>query len=244
MGQLDGRVAIITGGARGQGEAEARLFCAEGASVILADVLDEEGEAVAASLGDRAAYVHLDVREQQQWSDAVGEAVTRFGGVDVLINNAAIYWTKPLLEETVEGLDMLWAVNLRGPLLGMQAVHPQMQARGGGSIVNIASTAGLTGYPTMVAYSAAKWGLRGMTRVAAAELATDKIRVNCIAPGGVNTAMARVAGAADADHEAANLMRRIADPSEIASIAAFLASDASSFMTGSDVVADGGGLLA
>jgi 3alpha(or 20beta)-hydroxysteroid dehydrogenase len=244
MGQLDGKVAIITGGARGQGEAEARLFHAEGASVVIADVLDEPGQEVAASLGERAVYVHLDVSDQEQWATAVQVAVERFGGVDALINNAAIFWTKPLMEETVEGLDKLWSVNLRGPFLGIQAVHAQMQARGGGSVVNIASTASLTGYPTMVAYSTAKWGLRGLTRVAASELAADRIRVNCIAPGGVDTAMARKAGAGDDDRPAGNLMARIADPSEIATIAVFLASEASSFMTGSDVVADGGGLLA
>jgi 3alpha(or 20beta)-hydroxysteroid dehydrogenase len=246
MGQLDGKVAIITGGARGQGEAEARLFHAEGASVVIADVLDEPGQEVAASLGERAVYVHLDVSDQEQWAAAVAVAVERFGGVDTLVNNAAVFWTKPLMEETVESLDKLWSINLRGPFLGIQAVHAQMQARGGGSVVNIASTASLTGYPTMVAYSTAKWGLRGLTRVAAAELAVDKIRVNCIAPGGVATAMSKMAGmdTDDENYKPGNLMARIADPSEIASIAVFLSSEASSFMTGSDVVADGGGLLA
>jgi 3alpha(or 20beta)-hydroxysteroid dehydrogenase len=246
MGQLDGKVAIITGGARGQGEAEARLFHAEGASVVIADVLDEPGQEVAASLGERAVYVHLDVSDQEQWAAAVAVAVERFGGVDTLINNAAVFWTRPLMEETVESLDKLWSINLRGPFLGIQAVHAQMQARGGGSVVNIASTASLTGYPTMVAYSTAKWGLRGLTRVAAAELAVDKIRVNCIAPGGVATAMSKMAGmdTDDENYKPGNLMARIADPSEIASIAVFLSSEASSFMTGSDVVADGGGLLA
>jgi 3alpha(or 20beta)-hydroxysteroid dehydrogenase len=246
MGQLDGKVAIITGGARGQGEAEARLFHAEGASVVIADVLDEPGQEVAASLGERAVYVHLDVSDQEQWAAAVAVAVERFGGVDTLVNNAAVFWTRPLMEETVESLDKLWSINLRGPFLGIQAVHAQMQARGGGSVVNIASTASLTGYPTMVAYSTAKWGLRGLTRVAAAELAVDKIRVNCIAPGGVATAMSKMAGmdTDDENYKPGNLMARIADPSEIASIAVFLSSEASSFMTGSDVVADGGGLLA
>jgi 3alpha(or 20beta)-hydroxysteroid dehydrogenase len=246
MGQLDGKVAIITGGARGQGEAEARLFHAEGASVVIADVLDEPGQEVAASLGERAVYVHLDVSDQEQWAAAVAVAVERFGGVDTLVNNAAVFWTRPLMEETVESLDKLWSINLRGPFLGIQAVHAQMQARGGGSVVNIASTASLTGYPTMVAYSTAKWGLRGLTRVAAAELAVDKIRVNCIAPGGVATAMSKMAGmdTDDENYKPGNLMARIADPSEIASIAVFLSSEASSFVTGSDVVADGGGLLA
>jgi 3alpha(or 20beta)-hydroxysteroid dehydrogenase len=246
MGQLDGKVALITGAARGQGEAEARLFCLEGANVVVSDVLDEQGEAVASALGDRAMYVHLDVSDPAQWAAAVEKTLDRFGAVNVLINNAAIFWVKPLIEETVEGLDRIWAVNLRGPFLGIQAVYPHMSTAGGGAIVNIASTAGVTGYPRMVAYTTAKWGLRGLTRVAAAELAADGIRVNCIAPGGVDTEMPRLAGLNSdaAGSSPGNLMGRLADPEEIARVALFLVSDAASFITGTDVVADGGGLLA
>jgi 3alpha(or 20beta)-hydroxysteroid dehydrogenase len=242
MGRLDGKVAIITGAARGQGEAEARLFVREGARVVLADVLDEAGQAVAAELGDAATYAHLDVREETEWTHVVADATQRFGGVDVLVNNAAVHWIRPLDEETVADLDRLLAINLRGPFLGIRAVTPSMRSRGGGAVVNISSTAGIRSYPGHTAYSMAKWGLRGLTRSAAIELAPGGIRVTCIAPGGVDTEMTRVLDVGRRPERQA--LGRMAAADEIAAVALFLASDEASFITGTDVIADGGGLLA
>jgi 3alpha(or 20beta)-hydroxysteroid dehydrogenase len=243
MGLLEGRVAIITGGSRGQGEAEARMFVKEGAKVIVADVIDDLGQEVADSLGDSAVYVRLDVSSEDAWKEAVATAVEVFGGVDILINNAAIYWRHRIEEETVADLDRLLSVNLRGAFLGIRAVAPVMRASGrGGSIVNIASTAGIVSYPGHAAYSMSKWGLRGLTRTAAIELAPDRIRVNCVAPGGVDTLMASQASADLAPDETG--LRRRADPDEIAQVVVFLASDAASNVTGTDLIADGGGLLA
>jgi 3alpha(or 20beta)-hydroxysteroid dehydrogenase len=237
MGQLDGKVAIVTGAARGQGEAEARLFVKEGARVVLADVLDELGTAVAQSLGAAAVYAHLDVSSEDDWRAVLDTAVTAFGGVDILVNNAAIYWRRLLEEETVEDLDRLLAVNLRGPFLGIKTVAGAMRARGRGAIVNVASTAGIVSYPGHGAYSMSKWGVRGLTRTAAIELAPAGIRVNCVAPGGVDTVMAP-----PPDLNAPGSRRR-ADPDEIAQVVAFLVSDAASFVSGTDLIADGGQLL-
>jgi 3alpha(or 20beta)-hydroxysteroid dehydrogenase len=242
MGQLDGKVAIVTGAARGQGEAEARLFVKEGARVVLGDVLDDLGTAVAQSLGDAAVYAHLDVSSEGDWRAVLDTTVAAFGGVDILVNNAAIYWRRLLEEETIEDLDRLLAVNLRGPFLGIKTVAGAMRARGRGAIVNVASTAGIVSYPGHGAYSMSKWGLRGLTRTAAIELAPAGIRVNCLAPGGVDTAMAPPPDPnAPADVSGT---RRRADPDEIAQVVAFLVSDAASFVSGTDLVADGGQLLA
>lgn len=243
MGAFDGRVALITGGARGQGEAEARLFVEEGARVVLGDVLDDLGREVATTLGDAAIYVHLDVSDETSWSDAVSSAVDAFGGIDVLVNNAAIHWARPIEEEILADLDRLLSVNLRGPFLGIRAVAPVMRGAGrGGAIVNISSTAGVVSYPGHAAYTMSKWGLRGLTRTAAIELAEDRIRVNCVCPGGVDTDMAAKADPL-APTDTTGLRRR-ADPEEIARVVAFLSSDAASFVSGTDVIADGGLLLA
>jgi 3alpha(or 20beta)-hydroxysteroid dehydrogenase len=240
MGILEGRIGLVTGAARGQGEASARLFVKEGAKVVVADVLDGPGEAVAASLGDAAIYVHLDVSDEGQWAQAVAAAVDAFGGLDALVNNAAIHWSKPIEEETVADLDRLLSVNLRGAFLGIRSVVGQMRRSGrGGSIVNIASTAGIVSYPGLAAYSMSKWGIRGLTRTAAIEFAKDRIRVNCVCPGSIDTAMSTNR---DAPPDPSGL-RRLAAVDEIAQVVAFLASDAASNVTGTDLIADGGGLL-
>lgn len=248
MGRLDGKVAIISGAARGQGEAEARLFAEEGARVVLGDVLDDLGAAVAAEIGDAARFVHLDVRDASSWANAVDTAVRELGPVTVLVNNAGIFRVSRMVDTSEDQFRELFEVNQLGPLLGMKAVVPSMQQAGGGSIVNISSTNGLSGYPGTISYTATKWALRGMTRTAAMELGPLGIRVNSIHPGGIDTEMVRPGGPVDALGGADALdarfahtpLRRIGQPIEIARMALFLASDESSYSTGSEFVADGG----
>lgn len=245
MGALEGRVAIITGGARAQGEAEGRLFVEEGARVVLADVLDDEGKEVAAALGDSAVYVHLDVSDEGQWADTVSTAVSTFGGLDVLVNNAAVHRVRRIEEENLADVERLLSVNLRGPFLGIRAAAPAIRSGGrGGAVVNISSTAGVSSYAGHAAYSMSKWGLRGLTRAAAIELAPDRIRVNCVCPGGVDTAMSRTSGDDHVPEDDPSGLRRRADAVEIARVVAFLSSDAASNVNGTDVIADGGLLLA
>ena len=240
MGRLDGKVAIITGAARGQGEAEARLFVAEGAQVALTDVLDAEGEAVAKELGDAAGYVHLDVTDEQQWRDAVAFTEDRYGPVTVLVNNAGIFHFQALeATEASEFLQVL-SVNALGPLLGMKTVAASMARAGGGSIVNISSIAGLEGEPYLACYSSSKWALRGMTKTAALELAAKGIRVNSVHPGGVSTPM--LGGFdGDAPYYRRLPIPRLGQPDEVAYAVLFLASDEASYVTGAELAVDGGG---
>ncbi|MGY0019860.1 SDR family NAD(P)-dependent oxidoreductase [Streptomyces sp. cg35] len=239
VGDLTGRVALITGGARGMGEAEARLLAARGARVVLGDVLHEEGRAVAASLGaDTARFVALDVSDAAAWDTAVEEAVAAFGRLDILVNNAAIYTTSPIVDEDPEQLERILRINLAGPFLGIRAAAPVMRrTAGGGSIVNISSQAGMQGIWGHGAYGAAKWGLRGLTKTAALELGRDGIRVNSVHPGAIATPMiAHVEGRA---HPAAPL-GRVGEPEEVARLVAFLASAESSYLTGAELTVDGG----
>jgi 3alpha(or 20beta)-hydroxysteroid dehydrogenase len=239
-GRLAGAVAIVTGAARGQGEAEARLLAAEGASVVLGDVLDAEGEAVAASIGPAAAYVHLDVSQPADWAAAVARAEA-FGPLRVLVNNAAIHWTRPIEHESVDALRRILDINLVGTFLGIQSVIAPMRAAGGGSIVNISSTAGLTGLPYHGAYGSTKWAVRGLTKTAAVELGPDGIRVNSIHPGPIKTAMLPTIEGVDTDSRFGHLpLRRAGEVDEVAQLVLFLASSASSFMTGTEFVIDGG----
>jgi 3alpha(or 20beta)-hydroxysteroid dehydrogenase len=245
MGRLDGKVALITGAARGQGEAEARLFAAEGGRVVLGDLLDAEGEAVAASLGAAALYRHHDVGDERSWSDFTAAALDRFGRIDVLVNNAGILHVAPIATIALDDYMRVIRVNQVGCLLGMRAVIPPMQAAGGGSIVNISSTCGLEGTAGLVAYVSSKFAIRGMTKTAALELGPLGIRVNSIHPGGIDTPMGRgdTEGFEDVDTAAVYKslpLGRIGLPIEIARLALFLASDESSYCTGSEFVADGG----
>jgi 3alpha(or 20beta)-hydroxysteroid dehydrogenase len=237
---LDGKVAIITGAARGMGEAEARLLAAHGARVVLTDVLEEEGKAVAADIGSAALFVRHDVSSAEDWARVVGEAVGAFGGVDVLVNNAAILRHALVMEETAENLERVLQVNLFGVFHGIQAVVPAMVERGGGSIINISSLAGLQGIPRHGAYGAAKWAVRGLTKTAALELGEDGIRVNSVHPGGVDTAMLGRAVERGRGNYPAVPLRRIGEPEDIGELVVFLASDASSWMTGTEFVIDGG----
>ena len=247
MGKLDGKVAIVTGAARGQGEAEARLFAAEGAKVVLGDVLDREGRTVADSIGAAAVYVHHDVSSEESWKAAIGAAVSKWGRLDVLVNNAGILLVAPIAQMELSDYLRIVGVNQVGCLLGMKHAIPAMAKGGGGSIVNISSTAGFEGQPGIAAYVSTKWAIRGLTRSAAIECGPLGIRVNSIHPGGINTHMGR--GGADG-FEAVDSggvfkklpLGRIGEPIEVARLALFLASDDASYCTGGAYTADGGWL--
>ncbi|CUU60592.1 3alpha(or 20beta)-hydroxysteroid dehydrogenase [Parafrankia irregularis] len=237
LAPLAGKVALITGSARGQGEVTARRFVAAGAQVMITDILAGEGAKVAASLGDAAVFQELDVRDETAWAAAVAALRASFGRLDVLVNNAAIHWIRPLLEDNAADLDRLLAVNLRGPFLGIQACVPLMLEGDGGSIINISSIAGVKAFRGHGVYGAAKWALRGMSKVAALELA-PRIRVNCILPGAIDSPMLPP-GAAERV-SAGTPMGRLGRSDEIAEGALYLASAASSYTTGTDLVIDGG----
>lgn len=241
MNRLAGRVAIVTGAARGMGEAEARLLAAEGAAVVLGDVRVEQAEAVAADIGEAAVAVHLDVTDPDHWAAAVELAAGR-GGVDVLVNNAGIHGTSPLESESVDTLRAMFDVNVVGAFLGMQAVLAPMRAAGRGSIVNVSSTAGLAGLPYHAAYGASKWALRGLSRTAAVEWGPHGIRVNTVHPGPIETDMLPPPrGAEMGENRFARLpLGRAGRPEEVARLVLHLASDESSYQTGGEFVVDGG----
>ena len=241
-GRLEGKVALISGASKGQGEAEARLFLAEGAAVVLGDVLDTEGEAVAASLGDRARYVHLDVSNEDDWKQAVRTAGDTFGGLDVLINNAGIIRIGMMADVSLDEYMSVINVNQIGCWLGMKSASAVM--RSGGSIINISSMNGILPGAGIMSYVASKFAIRGMTKAAALELGPKGIRVNSIHPGAILTDMARAGLAGIPGNPLAKLpIGRIGEPEEVARLALFLASDESSYSTGSEFVIDGGWLI-
>ncbi|MEQ8841651.1 MAG: glucose 1-dehydrogenase [Acidimicrobiales bacterium] len=247
LGALDlsGRVALISGGARGQGEAEARLLVARGARVVVGDVLAEECDAVAASLGDAAVAVELDVAVASQWHAAVDAASTTFGRLDILVNNAGIIRTGPIETMTEDDYMQVVRVNQLGCFLGMQAAIPALRESGNGSIVNVSSLAGMTGVAGVAAYASTKWAIRGMTKVAALELGHDGIRVNSVHPGSIDTPMTRTPLFDAVDKQAVHAalpVGRQGHVDDVAEMVAFLASDASAFSTGSEFVLDGGSL--
>jgi len=224
------------------GESHARKFVGEGAKVVIADILDEDGKTVAKELGDAALYVHLDVTDEQSWNDAIAATTDAFGRLDVLVNNAGILKVMPIAMTDVDDYRQVIEVNQVGVFLGMKAAIPAMAASGGGSIINISSLAGLLGAQGHVAYCASKWAVRGMTKVAAAELAPVGIRVNSIHPGLIETPMLdtyRELGIADAAARAVPLGRN-ADPDDVSELALYLASDESRYSTGSEFIVDGG----
>ena len=244
--RLQGKVALITGAARGQGAAEARLFAKEGAKVVLADVLDPEGSAVAAEIaeaGGDALYVHLDVTNEDDWDRAVQSAVSTFGKIDILVNNAGIWRRGHVLETSSEQWDEVMGVNAKGVFLGTKAAIPEMRKAGGGSIINISSTAGLVGSRTSSAYSASKGAVRIFTKSTAIQYAAEGIRANSIHPGPIDTDMGdQVWPDADSRETAVarTALARIGTAEDIAYGALYLASDESSFVTGAELVIDGG----
>ncbi|MFJ3694857.1 SDR family NAD(P)-dependent oxidoreductase [Streptomyces sp. NPDC090052] len=254
MGKLDGRVIVITGAARGQGEQEARLFVAEGAKVLLGDVLDEQGAALAKELGESAAYVRLDVTREADWSAAVEAAKETFGKIDGLVNNAGILRFNELVTTPLDEFQQVVQVNQVGAFLGIKTVAPEIEAAGGGTIVNTASYTALTGMAFVGSYAATKAAIVGLTRVAAMELAAKGIRVNAMCPGAIDTPMSNPAQLdpdADPAESSAALdelyrklvpLGRVGKPEEVARLALFLSGEDSSYITGQPFVIDGGWL--
>ncbi|HXA60452.1 MAG TPA: glucose 1-dehydrogenase [Streptosporangiaceae bacterium] len=246
MGQLDGKVAIITGGARGMGKAHVKRFVAEGAKVVFGDLLEDEGTKLAAELGDDVRFMRMDVTKPEDWDAVVQLATGTFGKLDVLVNNAGIIKHKDTEDMSLEEFQLILNVNLVGQWLGVKAVTAAMKAAGGGSIVNISSTEGFVGAAGMTAYAASKFGVRGMTKCAARELGAFGIRVNTIHPGAILTAMvtdpdvvAATAGTADAFMKALP-MNRMGKAREVSGAVVYLASDDASYCTGTEILVDGG----
>ncbi len=242
MARLAGKVAIVTGGARGMGEATVRLLVDEGAKVLIADVLDSPGQLLADELGSSVSFTHLDVTSKADWQKGI-QAATALGPLSVLINNAAIIFQKTIMDTTEDDFMNIVRINQLGVFLGMQAVFPTIRDNGGGSIVNVSSIDGLQSKNSLAAYSSTKWAVRGMTKAAAIEMGKHNIRVNSVHPGGIYTAMhgSDFMSQEDADqfyqHHA---IPRVGLPREVAALTAFLASDEATYSTGAEFVADGG----
>ena len=245
MGRVQGKVTIITGGARGQGESHARLFAQEGASVLVTDMLDESGEAVASELrnsGHDVHYMHLNVASEDEWKNVIAAAEERWGRIDILVNNAGIVGTmKPVEEEGLEGWSLTTAINQQGVFLGLKHGAPAIERSGGGAIVNTCSINGTVGNPGGFSYQASKGAVKMMTRAAAMEYAHRSVRVNSVSPGLVMTPMAKEEGEkSNREFSNATPMKRAAQPIEVSYGVLYLASDEASYVTGADLLIDGG----
>lgn len=242
MKRLEGKVAIVTGGARGMGEATVRLMIRDGAKVVIGDLLDEQGQALADELGDDVIFVHMDVTKKADWENVV-KASEQLGPLNVLVNNAAIIYHNTIMDTTEEDFMRVVSINQLSVFLGMQSVFESLKANGGGSIINVSSIDGLQSKNSLVAYCSAKWAVRGMTKAAALEMGKFGIRVNSVHPGGIYTAMhgSDFLSQEEADSfYATHALPRVGLPKEVAALSAFLASDEASYSTGSEFVADGG----
>ncbi len=243
MGKLQDRVAIITGGALGMGAATSRIFAAEGARVVIADVLDREGEKLAGELGSAAHFRHHDVTDEDGWGSLVADTRRRWGRIDVLVNNAGIVLFRTIVDTEKGEFEKVLNVNLVGTFLGIKSVAPVMMEQGRGAIINISSVDGMKGCNALGAYAASKWGVRGLTKVAAMELGPYGIRVNSIHPGGINTRMGNPMGSPEAEANQAyrgQPIQRIGAPEEVARTTLFLASDDASYICGAELAVDGG----
>jgi 3alpha(or 20beta)-hydroxysteroid dehydrogenase len=242
MQRLSGKVAIVTGGARGMGEATVRLMVNEGARVLIGDLLDEPGQALAGELGDAAQFMHMDVTHQADWQQAVSTAQA-MGPLKILVNNAAIVMQKTIMDTTEDDFMNIVRINQLSVFLGMQAVFESLRDNGGGSIINVSSIDGMQSKNSLTAYSATKWAVRGMTKSAALEMGKYNIRVNSVHPGGIYTAMHGSQFMSQQDADAfyqRHALPRVGLPHEVAAVTAFLASDEASYSTGSEFMADGG----
>ena len=247
-GRLEGKVALVSGGARGMGQAEARLFAAEGAKVAVCDIVDAEGKAVAEEIGANAIYQHLDVTREEEWATAVEATTAAFGKLEVLVNNAGIGEMVAFPEMTLDDYRRVTEVNQTGVFLGMKAAIEPMTAAGGGSIINISSIDGMVAANMVLHYIASKWAVRGMTKAAAIELAPRNIRVNSVHPGFIRTMIGNPEGRPRPEGDTLlddftkkwTPMQRTGEPEDIAKLVLFLASDESNYSTGSEFVADGG----
>lgn len=243
MPRLQGKIILITGAARGQGAAEARLFVREGAKVVMTDILEAEGQALAQELAPNAVFLRHDVTSEAEWQKAI-DAAAGLGGLHGLINNAGIYQPRTLLETDTALFEQHMRINQLGPFLGMKLVVPLMERSSGGAIVNISSVAGLRGSPAAIAYSATKWALRGMTKAAAADLASRNIRVNSIHPGPIDTPMLNVRTPEQNQRRLQSVpMKRMGTAEEVADLVLFLVSDESRYITGAEVAIDGGATI-
>lgn len=238
MARLQNKIALITGAAQGMGAHHARRLLAEGAQVVLTDLQQDKGEALARELGDQARFVPHDVSSEQDWDRAVATAVEDFGGLDILINNAALYFVQPVDEAEPAQVKKLLDINVYGSWLGISKAVPAMRQRGGGSIINLSSLAGSRGIPWHAIYGASKWAIRGLTRSAAYDLGPDNIRVNAVLPGAV--ADTGMFSGVDEEQLQAIPLRRPASLDEVSSLLVFLASEESSYITGADHIIDGG----
>lgn len=240
MARFQGKVVLISGGARGQGAAEARLLVAEGGKVVIGDVLEAEGRRLAEELGAAAVFLRHDVTEERDWARAV-EAAERLGGLHGMVNNAGIFIPASLLDTDTALFERHMRVNQLGCFLGMKAVVAAMERSGGGSVVNISSVAGLRGSPGAFAYSSTKWALRGMTKAAAIDLASRRIRVNSVHPGPIDTEMIKIRGD-EVNRQRTQLvpMKRMGSAEEVARLVLFLLADESGYITGAEVSIDGG----
>ena len=244
--RLDNKVALISGGARGMGAAEARLFAQEGSKVVIADVLDSDGKRLEAEInetGGQSRFIHLDVTDQEQWSSAIDETVSIFGKIDILVNNAGIYRVNNILDTTTEEWEQVMDINAKGVFLGSKAAIPYMRKNGGGSIVNISSVAGLVGNRMSSAYTASKGAVRLFTKSTAIQYARDGIRANSVHPGTIESPMTAQL-LEDPSYREDRMRRtpigRLGKPEDVAFGVLYLASDESSFVTGAELVIDGG----
>lgn len=242
MKRLEGKVALITGGARGMGASHAKHFIEEGANVIITDILDKEGVAMAESLGEQALFVQHDVTKMSDWENVVSEAEKKFGPINVLINNAGIALSNTIEAMSEEDFDKVYHINQKSIFLGVKAVLPSMKKANEGSIINISSIYGLVGQPGGVAYNGTKFAVTGMTKALALELGHFNIRVNSVHPGVIDTPMTQTPEIQELIKPmiASLAIKRTAKPDEISKLCVYLASDESSYSTGAEFVADGG----